>query len=105
MPPPRGTGRTGQLLIIVVTLLNPLVADALYWGHPEEILTAALATGALLAALEDRPLAAGLLAGLAIASKQWALLTLIPVLLILRRDRIRAGALLAGRRRTRAACR
>ena len=39
----RGAGRLAQVLILGIVLLNPLVADALYWGHPEEILTAALA--------------------------------------------------------------
>ncbi len=88
----RGAGHVAQALIVGMVLLNPLVGDALYWGHPEEILTAALATGALLAALEQRALATALLAGLAIASKQWALVTLIPALLLLDRDRLRAGA-------------
>lgn len=92
----RGTGRVGQVLIVAVALLNPLVNDALYWGHPEEILTAALAIGALIAGLEDRPLAAGLLAGLAIASKQWALIVLIPVVLILGRQRVRTGVIACG---------
>ena len=79
----RGAGHAAQILIVGVVLLNPLVDSALYWGHPEEILTAALGTGAIIAALEQRPLAAGLLVGLAIASKQWALVLLIPVVLIL----------------------
>ncbi len=92
----QGAGRLAQVLILGIVLLNPLVADALYWGHPEEILTAALATGAVIAALEDRSLAAGLLAGLAIASKQWALIMLLPILLILGRDRVRAGVAALG---------
>jgi Glycosyltransferase family 87 len=92
----RGAGRLAQVLIVGVALLNPLVDSALYWGHPEEILTAALATGALVAALEQRSLAAGVLVGLAIASKQWALVLLLPVVLILARDRVRTAVLAVG---------
>jgi Glycosyltransferase family 87 len=85
----RGAGYLAQVVIIAVAVLNPLVNSALYWGHPEEIITAALGAGALVAALEQRSLAAGVLVGLAVASKQWALVLLIPVLLILGRDRLR----------------
>ena len=92
----RGAGRPAQILIVGVVLLNPLVDSALYWGHPEEILTAALGTGAIIAALEQRSLAAGALVGLAIASKQWALVLLIPVVLILVRDRTRTAVIAIG---------
>lgn len=91
----RGGGRLAQIVILAVVILGPLVDSALYWGHPEEILTAALGTAALLAALEERVLATGLLVGLAIASKQWAVIVLIPALLLLRGDRVRA-AVIAG---------
>ena len=77
-------------------LLGPLVDSALYWGHPEEILTAALGTGAIIAALEQRSIAAGALVGLAIASKQWALVLLIPVALILVRGRTRTAVIAIG---------
>ncbi len=85
----RGAGRLAMALIVAVSLLNPLVMDALYWGHPEELLTASLAVGALIAAVERRGLLAAVLVGLAIASKQWALLLLVPTVLILERDRVR----------------
>jgi hypothetical protein len=87
----RGTSRIGQLLIVAVCLFSPLIGDALYYGHPEEILTASLVCGALLAAVEQRVLLTALLIGLAIASKQWALVALVPTLLILKRERIRAA--------------
>jgi hypothetical protein len=86
----RGSGRIAQILIVGLCLLNPLVGDALYWGHPEELLTASLAVGALLAASERNSLLTGVLAGLAIASKQWALLVLVPSILVLERERLRA---------------
>jgi hypothetical protein len=92
----RGMGRAGQVLIVAICLLNPLVGDALYWGHPEELLAASLAVGALLAASEQQVLLAALLTGLAVATKQWALLVACPVLLVLGRERIRAGLIMAG---------
>ena len=90
----RGTGRGGQIVIVAVCLLNPLINDALYFGHPEELLTTALAVGALLAACDRRVVLAAVLAGLAVASKQWALLIICPTLLVLERDRIRAAWLM-----------
>jgi hypothetical protein len=86
----RGEAMLTQGLFAALCLLNPLVHDALYWGHPEELLTSSLALAALLAAYEQRVLSTGLLAGLAVASKQWAVLTLAPSILLLGRGRIRA---------------
>jgi hypothetical protein len=80
-------------LIVVVSLVNPLVSDALYWGHPEELLTASLAIGAILAAGEGRAPLTAVLAGVAVASKQWAVLILVPAILLLEKDRIRVVVL------------
>jgi glycosyl transferase family 87 len=77
-----------------VCLLNPLVRDALYWGHPEEILTASLMVGSLLAACERRVVLTAVLAGLAVASKQWAVIAVAPALLVLGRERLRAAVLM-----------
>ncbi len=88
----KGTGPLGQLGIVLVCLLNPLVADAAYWGHPEELLSASLAVGAVLAASERRTLLTGVLLGLAMAGKQWAVLFVAPALLVLGRDQLRALA-------------
>jgi hypothetical protein len=87
----RGTGPGGRAAIVAICLVNPLIRDALYWGHPEELLTASLAVGALLAASERKVALTAVLAGLAVASKQWALLIVLPTLLVLERERIRAG--------------
>jgi Glycosyltransferase family 87 len=86
----RGSGRLAPVVIVAIALLNPLVNDALYYGHPEELLTASLAVGALLAASEQRTVLTGVLAGLAVASKQWGLLVIPPAILVLERERIRA---------------
>jgi hypothetical protein len=86
-----GIGRPGRVLIVAVCLINPLVGDALFWGHPEEIATSALVLFSLLAALEGRGTLAAVCLGLAIASKQWAVVALLPALLLLPRERWRAG--------------
>jgi len=61
---------------------------ALADGHPEELLGAALCVAAVLAASSGRsPLAAGLLLGLALGTKQWAVLAAGPALLAAPRGR------------------
>lgn len=77
----RGASRGAQLLVVVLVVANPLTFRALHWGHPEELLAGALCAGAVLAALRDRELLAGLLLGLALATKQWTVLAILPVLL------------------------
>ena len=72
---------------------NPITLRALDLGHPEELLGAALCAGAVLAAVRGRATLAGVLLGLAVANKAWALLAVGPVLLALQADRRRALAL------------
>ncbi len=86
----RGTRPLGQWLIVLVALVNPLVKNAVELGHPEELMTGALCVGALVAACELRRVLTIVLLGLALACKQWALVTVLPVLLTLERGRIRA---------------
>ncbi len=91
----RGTGAVGQWAIVLLSVLNPLVTSAIALGHPEELMTASLCVAALVAALERRALLSTVLLGLAIACKQWSVVAILPVLLALERDRVRAlgGAL------------
>ena len=70
-------------VLVVVTVLNPASIAAVQYGHPEEVLAAALSVGAVALALRDRELAAAVVLGLAIASKQWAILAVAPTLLAL----------------------
>ena len=65
-----------QALVAGIVLCIPLWNGALLAGHPEEFLTTALTLGAVLTSVRGRPTAAGILMGLALASKQWALLAL-----------------------------
>ncbi len=78
----RGTGRVGRLAIVVVCLVNPLVRNALALGHPEELLTASLAVASLVAACRRQRLAPAILLGLALASKQWSVVFVLPILLL-----------------------
>jgi hypothetical protein len=69
-------------LVAAVVMFSPPVHQALVWGHPEELLTTALVVAATLLACARRPVAAGVVAGLAVASKPWALLAVAPILLL-----------------------
>jgi hypothetical protein len=68
-----------RILVIGLVLAAPTTFKSLFWGHPEELLAAALAVGAILLA-KRRPLLAAVALGSAIATKQWAVLAIAPVL-------------------------
>jgi hypothetical protein len=79
----QGQGTLARAIALGLCVANPLTLSALEVGHPEELLGACLCVAAVLCAGRDRPLWAGLLLGLAIANKEWALLAVGPVLLAL----------------------
>jgi glycosyl transferase family 87 len=79
----RGSQNLVQAVLVGLCLFNPLTLAALRYGHPEEVLTAALAVGAVATASEGRSRWAALLLGLAIASKQWAVIATLPALMAL----------------------
>jgi Glycosyltransferase family 87 len=107
----RSEGRPAlaRALTLGVCVANPVTLYALELGHPEELLGACLCVAAVLIAAGATPgprraLLAGVLLGLAIANKEWALIAAGPVLLALPRGRrllcllgagATAGALLA----------
>jgi hypothetical protein len=72
-----------RAIALLVCVANPITLQALEAGHPEELLGACLCVAAVLCALAERPLWAGIALGLAIANKDWALLAAGPVLLAL----------------------
>src|SRR5690349_15259577 len=84
----RGQPAAVQGLVAGLAVINPVTFRALHWGHPEELLAAALCVGAVLAALRERELLAGLLLGLAVATKQWALIAVLPTLLATSQRRV-----------------
>ena len=95
-----GGSLVGATLALALCAANPITYRVLALGHPEELLGAALGTAAVLVAIRGRAVWAGLLLGLAIANKQWALLAIGPVLLALPAGRWRAlivaGVITAG---------
>ncbi len=78
-----GHTRLSRGVALGLCVANPITLRALEIGHPEELLGGVLCVAAVLVAARGRALAAGLLLGLAIANKQWALLAAGPVLLAL----------------------
>jgi hypothetical protein len=76
-----GQSALTQFVIGVLLLANPVTLAAIQRGHPEELLAAALVLGATLAAIRGRPGWAAVLLGLALGTKQWTLLAVIPILL------------------------
>jgi hypothetical protein len=84
----QGRPALAKLLALGICVLNPITFRALELGHPEELLGACLCVAAVLLAARssagrDHSLLAGLLLGLAVANKEWALLAAGPVLLAL----------------------
>ena len=83
-----GRSTVARALTLGVCVANPLTLRALELGHPEELLGGCLCVAAVM--LAGRPsigrsgsIWAGVILGLAIANKEWALLALGPVLLAL----------------------
>jgi hypothetical protein len=91
----RGVSRGACVATIAFSMVNPLTWEALTMGHPEELLAAALCVGAVLAALRSHSWRTGVLLGLALATKQWAVIAVLPVLAALPARRLRV-ALVAG---------
>jgi len=92
----QGRSLAASILVPAAVLVNPLTYSALDYGHPEELLGAALCAGAVIAAGRGRALFAGAMLGCALATKQWAALAILPVLLVTPRGaRVRTGGAMA----------
>jgi hypothetical protein len=89
-------GSRWWLAVLGLGAASPLAWKAVWFGHPEELLATALAVGAVLAALGGRAVLAGALLGLAVASKQWAVLAVLPALIAAPEHRIKLLAAAAG---------
>ncbi|WP_205697991.1 glycosyltransferase 87 family protein [Conexibacter sp. SYSU D00693] len=92
----RGLHQRGALAVLAATVAAPLSYTALEYGHPEELLAAALMVLAVLLARSGRlPLLAGLLLAAAIAAKPVALVAVAPVVVAAphRRGLVALGAL------------
>jgi hypothetical protein len=92
----RRAGMGVGLLVATLLVANPVALEALHLGHPEELLGAALCVAAVLLA-RDRQLWSAVALGAALATKQWALIAIAPVLIAAPRDaRFRLAVTAAG---------
>jgi hypothetical protein len=89
-----GRPALGRWLLMGLLVAGPASDWALKYGHPEELLTTALCVGGMLLVIRGRITTGAILLGLAVTSKQWALLAL-PIALAVtpREQRIRFSAL------------
>jgi hypothetical protein len=76
----RGASLPAALSALALWMVAIVWGRALLFGHPEEPLAGALAVAAIALAAARRPIAAGMLLGLAIGTKEWALLVAPAVL-------------------------
>lgn len=76
-------GHFARAFTLVLFVGSPTALTALESGHPEELLGAVLCLTAVLLAARARPMLAGVALGLALANKEWALLAVGPVLMVL----------------------
>jgi hypothetical protein len=88
-----GSSRLARATALALCAANPITVQACVIGHPEELLGAVLCIAAVLVAQRGRYVWAGLLLGLAIVNKEWALLAIGPVLVALPARHWRALAL------------
>lgn len=78
----RGVSAPTRVGVLAICVGTPALLEAVFYGHPEEPLGAALTVAAVLLAGADRPLLAGTLLGVAILNKPWGVLAIGPVLLL-----------------------
>ena len=83
------------LAVPLLAVLTPAALDAVQTGHPEEILGGVLCAAAVILA-PRRAVCAGLALGLALATKQWAVIAIVPVLAGCRAGRRVTAAVVAG---------
>jgi hypothetical protein len=88
--------RLARAVLLALFVANPITIRAGEIGHPEELLGAAAAIAAVLVASRGHNVWAGVLLGLAIANKEWAIVAIGPVLLALPGARLRTLAVAGG---------
>jgi len=90
-----GIGWASRINPIVCCIFNPLVLVALFGGHPEEVLGAVLCVFAVVLAAKGRIGWAGVVTGLAVANKSWALVAVPVVFVAMPADRRRGLIVIA----------
>lgn len=78
-----------QLAVVALVVAGPVTSAALRWGHPEEVLAASLCVAGAVIAVRGRAVAGGVLLGLALATKDWAWLAVLPVVVTMSHARVR----------------
>jgi len=91
-----GQGPLARAVALVVCVANPVILLALEIGHPDELLGGALCVAAVLLAVREKSVLAGIALGAAIANKEWAVLAIGPVLLALPGKRVLCMAVAGG---------
>src|SRR5262245_45364642 len=91
----RGASPAVVLLVIALSAGSPIAYQVLMYGHPEDLVAAAGSVLAVLAARDGRATLAGVLLAAAIATKQWAVLAVLPAMLAAPRGALKI-ALIAG---------
>lgn len=83
----RVDGRAPKIrrLAIALCVCNPIAVRALQIGHPEDLLAGALVVGGVMLAIRGSGAGSGLALGVALASKQWAVIALPIALVVLPR--------------------
>jgi len=77
-----GASRAQGVALFALLVAATIFTRAVPFGHPEEPLAATLAVASAVAALRGQTVGAGVLLGLAVGTKEWALLAVIPVLAV-----------------------
>jgi hypothetical protein len=87
-------GWASRISVVVIAVFNPIVFVALLGGHPEEILGAVLCVAGIAMAVRGNAGWAGLLLGLAIVNKTWALVAAPVALAVMPTDRRRGAVVM-----------
>lgn len=80
-------------LAMLLVVLSPIMNDKLVDGHPEGAVAAVLAVGAVIAATRGRSRWSAVMLGLAIGTKEWALIAALPVMIALPERRREVGVI------------
>jgi hypothetical protein len=91
-----GSGVASRISPLVLYAANPIAIVCLGFGHAEDVLGAALCVGATVLAVRGSVGWSGVLTGLAVANKPWALVLVPVVLAVLPAGRARCAAVMAG---------
>ncbi|MFL5895858.1 MAG: glycosyltransferase 87 family protein [Thermoleophilaceae bacterium] len=91
----RGQPQLVQFAVVALCMVNPVTLRAIEVGHPEEILGAVFCAAAVACGVRGRPWLGSAFLALAIGTKQWAVLAIVPFALTLQPRELRRAATVA----------